>query len=206
MPRLIDHTEREIAVAEAAWRVAAREGVRAVSVRGVAAEAGLATASLRRAFPTQASLLAYCLDLARRRAAGRIAALAQVTDPGSALAVLVELLPLDAERRLEAEVQFALGTAALTDPALRPAADAAHEDVATACRHVARALTGGPAATDPTQPDATDPATAHLHALLDGLALHLVRQAPAAPTGWAVEVLRGHLATLAAGPADRPPG
>ena len=189
MPRLIDHTEREIAVAEAAWRVTAREGVRAVSVRGVAAEAGLATASLRRAFPTQASLLAYCLDLARRRAAGRIAALEQVTDPGSALAVLVELLPLDAERRLEAEVQLALGTAALTDPALRPAADAAHEDVATACRHVVRALVPHGAPADELR------ATAHLHALLDGLALHLVHRPPDAPTGWAVDVLRHHLAT-----------
>jgi AcrR family transcriptional regulator len=190
VPKLIDHTEREIEVAEAAWRVAARDGVRAVSVRNVAAEAGLATASLRRAFPTQASLLAFCLDLVRRRAAGRLAGLPPVVDLDSAGVVLAELLPLDAERRLEAEVQFALGTAARTDPALRPAAEAAHEDVATACRHVVRALVPRGAPADELR------ATAHLHALLDGLALHLVHRPPDAPTGWAVDVLRHHLATL----------
>ncbi|WP_432523680.1 TetR/AcrR family transcriptional regulator [Kineococcus sp. SYSU DK006] len=211
MPKLIDHAAREVEVAEAAWRVAARDGVRGVSVRSVAAEAGLATASLRRAFPTQASLLAYCLDLARRRAAARLADLDEVTGVDSACTVLAELLPLDAGRRLEAEVQIALGVAALADADLRPVADAAHEDVALACRYVVQALTGGdpgrPAGGDPGKPagDATEDRVAHLHALLDGLALHLVRRPPDAPTGWAVQVLREHLGALAARTTQDPP-
>ncbi|WP_432512488.1 TetR/AcrR family transcriptional regulator [Kineococcus sp. SYSU DK001] len=188
MPKLIDHAAREVEVAEAAWRVAARDGVRGVSVRSVAAEAGLATASLRRAFPTQASLLAYCLDLARRRATARLADLAEVTDVDSAGAVLAELLPLDAGRRLEAEVQIALGVAALADADLRPVADAAHDDVAAVCRHVVQALTG-------REPD--EDRVAHLHALLDGLALHLVRAPAGAPGDRVPRLLREHLARLA---------
>jgi AcrR family transcriptional regulator len=195
VPKLIDHTAREIEVAEAAWRVAARDGIRGVSVRTVATEAGIAPASLRRAFPTQAALLAYCLDLIRRRAAARITALAEITDTASAAAVLEELLPLDDERRLEAEVQFSLGTAALADPSLRTVADAAHRDVAHACRLVARVLTA---------PPRTERTTAMLHALLDGLALHLIRQGEDEPTDWAVEVLRRQLADLH--PADAGPG
>ncbi|WP_432540656.1 TetR/AcrR family transcriptional regulator [Kineococcus sp. SYSU DK002] len=201
MPKLIDHAAREVEVAEAAWRVAARDGVRGVSVRSVAAEAGLATASLRRAFPTQASLLAYCLDLVRRRAAGRLAGLPEVTDVDSACAVLAELLPLDAGRRLEAEVQIALGVAALADADLRPVADAAHDDVALVCRHVVRALSGHrDGATDEEAGDQVgEDRVAHLHALLDGLALHLVRSASGAPDDRAPRLLREHLTGLAGG-------
>lgn len=198
MPKLIDHAQREIEVAEAAWRVAARDGVRAVSVRNVAGEAGVATASLRRAFPTQTALLAFCLDLVRRRAEARIARLPAVTDLDSACAVLVELLPLDDERRLEAEVQFSLGTAAFADPALRPGADAAHHDVARACRYVTQAIVQVKAATDPPPGDTPglEQSVAELHALLDGLALHLVRQDPREPDGWALDILRRHLTGL----------
>lgn len=187
VPKLIDHAQREIDVAEAAWRLAARDGIRAVSVRNVASEAGIAPASLRRAFPTQTALLAYCLDLARRRAGARIAQLPVVTDLNSACAVLAELLPLDEERRLEAEVQFSLGTAAFADPTLRPGADAAHDDVARACRYVIHAIAQAPEGTP------LDQETASLHALLDGLALHLIRQNPQQPRDWALEVLRRHI-------------
>ncbi|MDF2920421.1 MAG: TetR family transcriptional regulator, partial [Microbacterium sp.] len=48
MPRLIDHDHRNDEIAAAAFRVLARDGVAALSVRRVADEAGIATASLRR--------------------------------------------------------------------------------------------------------------------------------------------------------------
>ena len=71
MPKLIDHSQREVEVAEAAWRVLRRDGVTSLSVRNVAAEAGLATGSLRRAFPTQDALLAFSLELWRGAPADR---------------------------------------------------------------------------------------------------------------------------------------
>ncbi|WP_432484571.1 TetR/AcrR family transcriptional regulator [Kineococcus esterisolvens] len=208
MPKLIDHAAREVEVAEAAWRVAVRDGVRGLSVRAVAAEAGLATASLRRAFPTQASLLAHCLELVRRRAGTRLARLPHVGGVDSALALLTELLPLDAEHQLEMEVQVVLSTAALTGTGLRPVADAdaAHDDVARACRHTVDALISAADGTsDGTDTGASsragggldaDTEAAHLHALLDGLALHLVRRPEREPADRAVRLLRHHLEAL----------
>lgn len=56
MPRRIDTEARTAQIAAAALRVLARDGLGGLSVRGVAAEAGIAAASLRRAFPTQHAL------------------------------------------------------------------------------------------------------------------------------------------------------
>lgn len=204
MPRLIDHRAREIELAEAAWRVVRRDGVRTVSVRTVAAEAGLATASLRRAFPTQAVLLTFCLDLVRERVLRRMGALPLVGTPREvALRILAELLPLDVERRAEMEVFLQIGTLALTDAGLRPVYDAAHVDLAAACRRVLDKLD---AARELRPGLDLDRESRRLHALIDGLALHLIRDQPTADTGWAVVILGDHLQNLAAaGSVGTPP-
>ncbi|GAA2015158.1 TetR/AcrR family transcriptional regulator [Nakamurella flavida] len=176
-----------MAVGEAAWRVLLREGPRGLSVRSVAAESGLATGSMRRSFPTQASLVAFCLDLVRRRVTGRIQALPTEGEPADiALRMLSELLPLDADRRMEMEVFLALGSLDPGDRELEAALTTAHADLADLCRRLVDALA----------PDAAERDGRTLHALLDGLALHLVRQPADASGEWAVDVLHGHLDSL----------
>lgn len=194
MPRLIDHSAREVEVAEAAWRVLVRDGPTRLSVRNVAAEAGLATGSLRRAFPTQDALRIFALDLVRRRATERMQAVAQrSTVRETVREYLLHLVPLDEDRRVEMEVYLAIGTLALTDAALRPAYDAVHGELAQACELLLSRLVDS----DEGYTVADLAAEARrTHALLDGLALHLVRQAPDAPTGWAVDVLDAHLDSL----------
>ena len=59
MPKLVDHEERRRLIAQATWRVISRDGVRAASVRTVAAEAGLSTGALRHYFDDHASLLLF---------------------------------------------------------------------------------------------------------------------------------------------------
>ncbi|TFV55918.1 TetR family transcriptional regulator [Geodermatophilus sp. DF01-2] len=193
MPRLIDREARERAVGEAAWRVVVREGITKLSVRNVAAEAGLAAGSLRYLFPTQEALRAYVLDLVRRNVADRIAGMR----PHESIRQGVEdyfaqLLPLDTERRVETEVFLSVGVLALTDPVLRPAYERAHRDLRDGCRRILALL-----ATDPEyralDPDAE---AARTHAFLDGLALHLVRQPPGGSTTWATEELARHLDSL----------
>lgn len=188
MPRLIDHAARATEIIEAAWRVLVREGAAAVSVRSVAAEAGLATGSLRRSFPTQAALLAGCLNLMGERVAIRIAALPTLADPVSqGLAQLGETLPLDPTRRVELEVYLALGTAALSDPGLREPYAQIDDGLARLCSHVLGQL----------RPDAEEihaRQVQHLHALVDGLAAHILHGL--AP-GDAVAVLRAHLHLVA---------
>lgn len=191
MPRLIDRDQRSAEITEAAWRVLASGGVRGVSVRNVAQEARLATASLRRAFPTQAALLAACLTLMGDRVAARIAALPDEADPvEQAVAALAQTLPLDEERRLEMEVYLTLGTAALTDPGLRAAYRTISDDLGRLCAFVVDGLLsdGGPAHRRRE--------AAHLRALVDGLALHVLHGDDA---DQALVVLRAHLSRLAHG-------
>jgi AcrR family transcriptional regulator len=196
VPRSLDHDARETAVGEAAWRVLARDGVTALSVRNVAAEAGLAASSLRYTFPTQAALRVFALELVARRAEERIRALPKgPTVRASVEERLRHLLPLDAERRLEMEVFLVIGTLALTDPVLRPVYDRASEGLRAGCVELLAALR-----TDPAYADLdVERETPRLHAVVDGLALHLVYQAPEDPTGWATDALARHLDSLATG-------
>jgi AcrR family transcriptional regulator len=183
----MDPRERDRAVVDAAWRVLTRDGLAALSVRNVAAEAGLAPSSLRYTFPTQASVRERAVEVVLDRLHARVAAIPDLPDGRAwARAALLELLPLDAERHTEMEVSLALGTAAMTDPALRPAHHAATAAVREVCSRAAAAL-GRTGEVD----------TDHLHALVDGLALHVVRRTREQDTTWAVRVLDAHLATLA---------
>lgn len=193
VPKRIDHRAREREVAEAAWKVLARKGVGKLSVRNVAEEAGLATASLRRAFPTQDTLRAYCLELVRERTRARIDAVDQSLPIAEYVETcLLQLLPLDADRRLEMEVFIAIGVLALTDDVLRGPYGDVHDEIALGCRslltliagdHPHHAVPGGD----------IDIECKRLHALVDGLALHLIQQRHGEPTGWAVDIVSTHI-------------
>lgn len=190
MPKVIDHEAREVEVAEAAWRVVLAQGVRGLSVRNVAAEAGLATGSLRRAFPTQSELLKRCALLIVERAQARIAQVdLQLPAREYVERVLVETLPLDAVRRGEMEVWLTLSS----EPDLRELCSRADRGVYDLCRGMIRHLQTARLPPDDFDVEAE---AVRLHALVDGLALHLVRRAPSVGAGTAREVLSHHIASL----------
>lgn len=196
MPKLIDHAERDRVIARAAWAVLLRDGLSGFSVRNIAAEADLATASLRRRFPSQDALRVYCLRLIGERVQTRLDSVDPAPaerDPVSYVVVCLEqLLPLDADRRAEMDVFLMLASLAATDDAIRLAYDDAHASIALACRSLL-ALTAA------VGDEASVTASAlRLHALLDGLALHLLRQPTTAETSWATDILRREVEEAAA--------
>ncbi|XVX19836.1 TetR/AcrR family transcriptional regulator [Actinomycetota bacterium] len=184
MPRLIDHEERATLITEAAWRVLVRGGVPAVSVRNVAEEAGLATASLRRSFPTQSDLLVACLALLEERVGGRIRALPQRDRLEWAVDAVAETVPLDATRRVEMEVHLALGTAAFADERLSVAFRRSLEGLQRLCEQIVDLLTPG------MPPARRRRAALHLAALVDGLALRILH---GGDTRDAMAIIREHL-------------
>ncbi|MFE4711715.1 MULTISPECIES: TetR/AcrR family transcriptional regulator [unclassified Paenibacillus] len=108
MPKIVNHDERRRLLAEAAWRIIRREGLEAVSVRNVAKESGMSLGSLRHYFVTQDELLAFSMRLVSERAGERIRSMTFSGDPRCNAELLIgELLPLDEERRAEAEVWLA---------------------------------------------------------------------------------------------------
>lgn len=168
MPRRIDTEARTEQIATAALRVLERDGLAGLSVRGVAAEAGIAAASLRRAFPTQHALREYCFELIQERATARIGAL-DLTGRARADQLLAQLLPLDAERRSELVAQVQLGVLSLTDRELRPAAIRLDAAVDRACRLAIDILAEAGRLNPDRDPDHE---SRRLRALLDGIAMH----------------------------------
>lgn len=193
MPRLIDHADRNDEIASAAYRVLARDGLAALSVRKVADEAGIATASLRRAFPTQDALRRFCFERLQTAVTSRIRAV-----PGEgrerAMRWMRELLPLDMTRRVELTVQLQLSRLALTDSGLSDHAQELHEGVRRVCSAVLDEL-AGVGLLDAGVDRALE--TVRLHALLDGLALHLLWTPSDDPNRDADRVLARHLDSLA---------
>ena len=107
--------------------------------------------------------------------------------------MLEETLPLDAERRAEAEVWLALTARALVDPRLAELRDRSAADLRALCVQVVQALTAtgqGRAELD------LDLEAERLYAVLDGLAVHAVTRPSALPPDRAREVLATHLAAL----------
>lgn len=91
------------------------------------------------------------------------------------------------------EVFLSVGVLAFTDPALRPAYDRAHRDLQEGCRHIL-ALLATDARYGELDPEAE---TARTHAVIDGLALHLIRQRQDEDTDWAMKELARHIDSLA---------
>jgi AcrR family transcriptional regulator len=194
MPKLIDHGARREEIAAAAWQVILREGVSGASVRAVAAEAGLSTGSLRHIFASQSQLLVFAFRLVVDRATARIAALPpQRTALLTAEAVANELLPLDRDRRTEMEVYLALFAAASSDAQLQATRDDALRQMRDACRWMVAQLLD-----DADRPDEAELEleAARLHAVIDGLAAHLVWMPADVDPDWARQVVARHVRSL----------
>lgn len=184
--------ERRRIVSEGACRVLARDGLGALSVRNVAAEAGLPPSTVRYVFPTQSSMREHTITLVFDRTKERIAAIPGGLPPRERVRRLVlELLPLDEERVIELEVYLALGNAALTDAELRPALDRVVVEMREWSEEIL-GLLGVPVVDREYE-------ACRLHALIDGLAMHVVRLAPGESGDWAIDVLDRHLDGLARG-------
>ena len=108
---MVDHEERRRLIAQATWRVISRDGLRAASVRTVAAEAGLSTGARRHYFDDLSSLLLFAAQHSLELIARRLFDHLDHPDPDprtTVQACLEELLPLDRQRAAESAVYFGM--------------------------------------------------------------------------------------------------
>lgn len=124
MPKVVDHEAKRQELVDALLRVVAREGIDAVSVRSVAAEAGCSIRPVQYYFADKAELLAA----AHARVSERMGAL--VTDAVRALGdqpppravvrtIVHSFLPTTDEARDAVVAYHCFFAAEMTDPALR---------------------------------------------------------------------------------------
>ncbi len=157
-------------ITEALLGIAAERGLDQVSVRQVAAAAGVAIGTVQHYFPTKDAMLTAAFTEVVRRIRERVAATVLGPDVRRNLAaVLRELLPLDDHRAAEVRVQVAFAARAATSPALAEVQGVILRDVTDA---IATAFTLAGHGTT-TAGRARVQARVAL-ATVDGLALHAV--------------------------------
>jgi AcrR family transcriptional regulator len=119
MGQLSNRRSREAALTDALLRIVAERGLDEVSVREVAAAAGVSIGTVQHYFPTKDDMLAAAFNEVVLRVRTRITSVTRGTDVRHNLsAVLRELLPLDDRRAEEARIMVAFAARAATSPAL----------------------------------------------------------------------------------------
>jgi AcrR family transcriptional regulator len=175
VPKQVDHQDRRREIAAAVCRLAARSGLESVSLRHVAAEAGVSMGRVQHYFTTKDEMLLFAFNTLGEHIEQRIAAaVAAVESPGprSVLrALLVELMPISAEARAEGPVWAAFLARAVVEPALaEPIREGAPRMVGFVAEHIRAAQRRGEVV---AEVDAEREAEGLL-AVVDGLMLHLL--------------------------------
>lgn len=195
MPKVVDHDARRAELGAAVWRLASREGLDAVTVRRVAAEAGWSTGGLVHYFAGKEELLLFAFRTVAERVSRRVTAAGVAgTEPAELLALtLMQALPLDRERRAETRVWFAFLGLALTRTSLARAQREAYRDWRALIAELLRE------AQDQRQVDAAldcEREAAGLVALVDGLAVQAMFEPRAFPAARQRELVEERLARL----------
>jgi AcrR family transcriptional regulator len=194
MPKIVNHESRRKKVAEAAWRVIQKEGLEKASVRNIAQEANMSLGAMRHYFKTQSERFLFCMQMVIDRASSRIQSLTLPDDTEHAIQFLIEqVLPLDDDRRAESEVWLAFISKSLVDPDLHRLRQESHSLLHQMFRNLIEALiTQG---MSHPQLD-LELETMHLHALVDGFAVHGVTQKEKISPDDMKNVIRHHLKSL----------
>ncbi|GAB3492599.1 TetR/AcrR family transcriptional regulator [Amycolatopsis cihanbeyliensis] len=124
MPKRVDHEKRRREIIQALWRIAAEGGLPAVTLRRVAAEAGVSMNLVQYYFTTKDQLICYGLEgiieVAVARMTADIDAATGSGDPRAVLrAALVSQLPADEDSRQTSAVYYAYVLYAVTDQNVR---------------------------------------------------------------------------------------
>ena len=141
MPKIVDWDERRDEILSATWRVIAREGIAKATIRSIAREAHCSAGILAHYFDDKADILGSALMLSHRRVAARMEARAAGRTGLDALrVVMLEALPLDEERDLEAQIEISFWGRALGNLELRAVQNAEFDRFARRLRaHLAEA-------------------------------------------------------------------
>lgn len=130
MPKVVDHGQRRGEMVAALWRIAAYEGLEAVSLSRVADEAGVSKGRVQHYFGTRDALLDYTAGYLSDRVTARLRA-RLATAPDAAAFVrgaLLEVLPMTEDSIVDTRVGIAFLIRALGEDALRARYSARNEE------------------------------------------------------------------------------
>lgn len=164
MPKIVNHEERKTLIAEATWTVIARDGLEGASVRSIAKEANLSLGAVRHYFNSQEELLEFAMQLVEEQVTERIMEHTKRPQPPKELALnmLMELIPTG-NRTIEMQVWLEYTSYKIRKKELK--SDSVHNGIVRMMNqlHHSGLL---------KEEIEIEKEIVHLHALVDGLALH----------------------------------
>ncbi|MDG5471329.1 TetR family transcriptional regulator C-terminal domain-containing protein [Jeotgalibacillus sp. ET6] len=167
MPKKVDHTQRKKQIAEAAFQVILNDGIEGASARRIAAQAGLSLGALRHYFQTQDELLHFAMEEVKAGVGERMQAIINQPIPllDKTVALLLELIPLNDQSKVEMEVWLAFTAYARHKPGFT-----LHDDqIYAVILHLLHHLDESKLLKDGIDKELE---TEKLYALTDGIALH----------------------------------
>lgn len=195
MPKIVDHEERRREIVEAMWRVVEQAGFAAVSIRSVAAEAGMSKAAIGHYFPKRSDVIASAVE----RDIGSVTSELVELDLDTctidvAVAALMVVIPTTEQRRRHSQVWLSLLAAQDPDPDISRSLTHLNVTVRVGLMVVLRAFRkqGGVSASRDLLVE-----SARLHALVDGLSLQALTDPTTMPPGQVETLVRLHLEDLA---------
>jgi AcrR family transcriptional regulator len=120
MPKIVDWDAKRDEILSATWRVIARDGLARATITAIAREARCSRGILAHYFDDKADILGSALLMSHRRVIARIDANTAGRRGLDALrVVMLEALPIDEQRDLEAQIEISFWGRALGTPGLR---------------------------------------------------------------------------------------
>jgi AcrR family transcriptional regulator len=172
MPKVVNWESRRDEVLVATWRVIARHGLAGTTVREIAREAGYSPGVLAHYFSDKQDILGSALVLSHRRAGERMARRAAgLTGLPALRVVMLEALPLDGQRLLEAEIEVSFWGRVFGSPELAALQDAEFERLWSRLREL---LVAASELGELVPGLDLEEATHRLVALIDGLSVQAV--------------------------------
>lgn len=194
MPKIVDWEARKDEILQATWRVIARDGLSRTTVRAIAREADCSLGILSHYFDNKMDILASALLLSHRRVRERTEKKVVGLNGMSALRIaMLEALPLDAERQLEARIEVSFWGRILSDPRLSELGQLEVNLLASRLRgHLNEARAAGELREDLN----LDLATQELLVLIDGVSVERTHFPASVPPKRQIEMLERRLSSF----------
>ncbi len=194
MPRIVNHEKKRKSIAEAAWNIIKKEGIEKASIRRVAIEAGMSAGALRHYFSTKDEMLLFIMDYYLEEGKKRSQSKSWSDNPLQAVAeVLLELVPIDEEKKIETSVWLILALQSLTSDTLKEKKDEMTNGMYELANSMIEILVLQGILSDSTNVKLEK---SRLAALIDGLSIHALLRPDVYSPEKVKEVIRYHLETL----------
>lgn len=194
MPRIVNHEKKRKLIAEAAWSIIKKEGIEKASIRRVAIEAGMSAGALRHYFSTKDEMLLFIMDYYLEEGKKRSQSKSWSDNPLQAVAeVLLELIPMDEEKKIETSVWWILALQSLTSDTLKEKKDEMTNGMYELASSMIEILVLQGILSDSTNVKLEK---SRLAALIDGLSIHVLLRPDVYSPEKVKEVIRYHLETL----------